>query len=79
MGGLFLHTPDPLPLGTVLELVFDVKPDEVRARAIVRDSVPGKGMGVQFVQMQPADRGRLNRFLLQHASTGAELLQKSSS
>ena len=45
MGGLFLHTPNPLPLGTVIELLLDLKTGEVRARAIVRDSAPGQGMG----------------------------------
>ena len=69
LGGLFMHTQNPLPPGTVIELVFDLKTGvEVRARASVRDSVPGKGMGVQFVQMQPTDRARLNQFLSQHAS-----------
>lgn len=63
LGGLFLHTPTPLPLGAVVELLFDLKTGEIRARAIVRHSAPGKGMGVQFVQMQPADRARLNQFL----------------
>lgn len=65
MGGLFLHTPNPLPLGTVIELLLDLKTGEVRARAIVRDSAPEQGMGVQFMQMQPADRARLNQFLSQ--------------
>ena len=77
MGGLFLQAPDPLPLGTVIELLFDLKAGEVRARAIVRDSTPGKGMGVQFVQMQPADRARLNQFLSQYAN--ADGSPKSSS
>ncbi len=78
MGGLFLHTPSPLPLGTVIELLFDLKSGEVRARATVRDSAPGKGMGVQFVQMQPADRARLNQFLSQYVSAEVKLLEKSS-
>lgn len=51
---------------------------EFRARAIVRDSRPGKGMGVQFVQMQPSDRARLNQFLSQYASADGENPNKSS-
>ena len=78
MGGLFLHTPSPLPSGTGIELLFDLKTGEVRARAIVRDSRPGKGMGVQFVQMQPSDRARLNQFLSQYASAEGANLNKSS-
>ena len=79
MGGLFLQVRDPLPLWAVLELLFDLQNGEVRARAIVRDSTPGKGMGVQFVQMQSADRARLNQFLSQYAAAQSEPIQKSSS
>ena len=65
MGGLFLHTPDPPTEGSAIELLFDLKAGEVRARAIVRHRLAGEGMGVQFVQMQSADRARLNQFLSQ--------------
>jgi hypothetical protein len=65
LGGLFLHTLDPPPSGTVMELLFDLPSGEVRAKASVRDSVPGKGMGVQFIQMQTTDRSRLDKFLAQ--------------
>lgn len=68
MGGLFLHTPDPVELGTMIELVLDLQTGEFRARAVVRDSTPGKGMGVQFVQMEPTARARLTQFLAQHAA-----------
>jgi hypothetical protein len=68
MGGLFLHMQSPPPKGSLIELVFDLKSGQVRARATVRYSQPGEGMGVQFVQMQPTDRARLNQFLLQYAS-----------
>ncbi len=63
MGGLFLHTPNPPSQGSIIELLFDLKAGEVRARAVVRNHMPGRGMGVQFVQMQAADRARLNQFL----------------
>jgi hypothetical protein len=78
MGGMFLQTADPLPAGAMMELLFDLKSGEVRARAIVRDSTPGKGMGVQFVQMQPADRARLNQLLSQYASAAADDAAKST-
>lgn len=65
MGGLFLHTPDPPTEGSAIELLFDLKAGEVRARAIVRHRLAGEGMGVQFVQMQSGDRARLNQFLSQ--------------
>lgn len=68
VGGLFLHTPTPLPVGAFIELLFDLKNGEIRARATVRHSAPGRGMGIQFVQMQPADRARLQQFLSKFAS-----------
>jgi tetratricopeptide (TPR) repeat protein len=64
LGGLFLQTPNPPSAGSTLELLFDVATGtEVRARAVVRNSRPGKGMGVKFVHMRAEDRSRLNQFL----------------
>lgn len=77
LGGLFLHTPNPLPLGTMIQLLFDLKAGEVRARAIVRYSSSGKGMGVQIVQMQPGDRARLYQFLLNYATAEAKSVPSS--
>jgi len=71
MGGLFLHTSNPPAEGSFIGLIFDLKTGEVRARAIVRHSKPGKGMGVQFVQMGTTDRQRLNQFLSQYAAMQA--------
>jgi len=72
LGGVFIVTPDPAGAGSMLALIFDVPAGEVRARAIVKRSIPGKGMGVQFINMSPEDRGRL--FLLL-----SRLLELSSS
>ena len=55
LGGLFLQALNPPPSGTVIELLFDLSSGEVRARASVRDSVPGKGMGVQFILVASAE------------------------
>jgi tetratricopeptide (TPR) repeat protein len=63
MGGLFLHTATPASEGSSIDLIFDLPNGQVRARAIVRSFQPGKGMGIQFVQMRPEDRAKLNRYL----------------
>ena len=76
MGGVFLHTPNPLPLGTMVDLLFTLTTGEVHARAMVRNVVPGQGMGVQFVQMEPTDRARLDQFLSQYAAKKAALSQQ---
>jgi PilZ domain len=63
LGGLFISTPDPLPVGTLLKIVFDVPVGEVRARAIVKNVKPGEGMAVAFIEMGYADRARLDQLL----------------
>jgi tetratricopeptide (TPR) repeat protein len=52
----------------MIELVFDLATGEIRARAVVRHATPGKGMGIQFVQMGAEERARLNRFLAKYAT-----------
>lgn len=63
MGGLFLHSKETLPVGSVIEMDLDLNGAKLHVRAKVRDSVPGKGMGLQFVQMNTTDRYMLNKFL----------------
>jgi hypothetical protein len=71
IGGLFLKTPEPPSKGSTLELLFDVATGaQVRARAVVCNSMPGKGMGVKFVRMQAEDRSRLNQFLKAQIEAG---------
>lgn len=63
MGGLFIATPEPPAVGEIVKLYFEVPGGEVRARAIVRDSQQGKGMGVEFTAMGHEARARLHRLL----------------
>jgi curved DNA-binding protein CbpA len=71
MGGLFLKTPNPPAADSPLELLIDVTSGvQVRARAIVRNSQAGKGMGVKFVHMGAEDRSRLNQFLKSQLEVG---------
>lgn len=63
LGGLYLLAANPPSKGATIELVFDLPTGEVRARAIVRSSMPARGMGIQFVQMRPEDRAKLSRYL----------------
>jgi PilZ domain len=65
MGGLFIAAEEPAPLGEGIRMVFQVPEGEVRARATVRNSHPGKGMGVEFTSMKPEDRARLHRLVRQ--------------
>jgi hypothetical protein len=63
LGGLFISTPDPPPLGALLKIVFDVPGGEVRARAIVKNIKPGEGMAIAFIEMGHGDRARLDQLL----------------
>ena len=67
MGGLFLCGSNTLRVGTELTLVFEVPGGMVLADAVVRNIVPGEGMGVEFTKMNPESRvlleGLLTRLL----------------
>jgi hypothetical protein len=63
LGGLFIRSTDPLPVGSVLQILINVPGDGVRARAVVRDVRPNEGMGLGIVSMGQEDRQRLSRFV----------------
>lgn len=63
LGGLFIATLEPPPTGDVIKLVFEVPGGDVRARALVCDSQPGKGMGIEFTAMGQEARARLYRLM----------------
>ena len=62
-GGVFVSTTTPARVGTQLNLLFSLPEGEVRAQAIVRNSLPGQGMGVEFMQMEGGSRERLFELL----------------
>jgi tetratricopeptide (TPR) repeat protein len=71
LGGIFLNTPNPPSVGSLLDLIFEVSTGaRVRARAMVCTSMAEQGMGVKFVHMPSEDRSRLNRFLKTHIEPG---------
>jgi hypothetical protein len=59
LGGLFITTPEPPPTGMLINVVFEIPGGDVRARAMVCDSKPGQGMGIQFTAMAQDARARL--------------------
>ncbi len=63
MGGLSISVPDPPPVGTKLRLSFEVPGGNVQAEAIVRNIVPGEGMGVEFTRLRLKDRILLESLL----------------
>ncbi|MGC1942166.1 MAG: PilZ domain-containing protein [Candidatus Acidiferrales bacterium] len=75
VGGLFIDTPNPPPVGTSITLLFSVPEGEIRGSALVRNVTPGEGMGVQFVAMTQEHAVRLqtlfSRLLRSSQSTPA--------
>jgi hypothetical protein len=63
LGGLFIRTQNPPAMGTGLQLLFNAPEGEVRVRAIVRNLVAGRGMGVAIVSMEQEHRARLDRWV----------------
>ena len=68
MGGLFLSVPflsvsSAPPVGTNLTLVFEALGGGFQAEGIVRDVVPGEGIGVEFTRMATRDRILLEALL----------------
>ena len=63
LGGLFVSTPKPASVGETVRLVLCVPNGDVHAVAVVRDSQPGKGMGLEFTAMGQNDRARLQQVL----------------
>src|SRR5258708_2624002 len=59
LGGVFIPTPEPPPVGTTVGLLFEISGRNIRARAIVRRSLSGVGMGVEFVAMGYEERAQL--------------------
>jgi hypothetical protein len=68
--GCFVHTDEPLPIGSVIELCFTVFPEEpvlFRGQGrVVRHAVEGEptGMGVEFVALSDASRDVVRKILL---------------
>jgi len=67
MGGVFLCGSITMRVGTDLTLVFEVPGGMILAEAVVRNVVPGEGMGVEFTKMNPQSQvlleGLLTRLL----------------
>ncbi len=74
LGGLFVMTRQPVPLRSMVKVLFDLPMiGEVRARAVVRRTIPQRGMGVEFIAMNQEDRARLSRMLTPLLASGAAM------
>jgi PilZ domain-containing protein len=59
LGGLFIETNIPTVPGVPAKLHFLVKEGQIRADAVVRHAMPGRGLGLKFTAVRNEDRLRL--------------------
>ena len=59
LGGLFVETAKPGPVGSTVKLDFLVEEGQIRAEAIVRRAEPGRGLGLKFTAINDGDRSRM--------------------
>jgi hypothetical protein len=55
LGGLFIATPSPRPVGMKAKLDFLVQEGQIRAEAVVRHAEPGSGLGLKFTAVTEQD------------------------
>ena len=65
LGGAFFAQTIPLPLGTKVDLKFEIPGDPVEVRC-KGDIVPAKdlGMGVSFIDLKSGDRARIELLIM---------------
>jgi PilZ domain len=69
MGGCFVCTSKPLPVGTRARVTFTRKSQCVEALAVVRIVKPRIGMGIEFIDVEPPYSGILTRWIEQLRQT----------
>lgn len=75
LGGIFIETPARKEPGEQVELYFLVEEGQIRARAVVRHTAPGKGLGLKFTALNSDDR--LNFGVLMKRVYAARFTSKS--
>ena len=66
-GGAFLELDDEYPVGKPLRLQFYLATlGKVGCRAILRRYLQGTGVGVEFLDVDPADRAHITAFVEEH-------------
>ena len=55
VGGLFLSTPSPRPVGEKVKLDFLVREGQIRVEAVVQHVIPNGGVGLKFTAITDRD------------------------
>ena len=59
LGGLFVQTSKPKPVGSMVEADFLVQEGQINVEAIVRHVEPGRGLGLKFTAVHDGGRSNL--------------------
>jgi len=62
-GGCYVQTFSPMPAGTAVQFVVQMRGKEVRGEGQVASMHPGVGMGLQFRHISPGDKKNLDDLL----------------
>jgi len=81
LGGMFIETTEPLPLGSCVTVRFNLGQNDrvVTATAQVAYHVEKMGMGVTFLEIEPDDRDAIRQYVVSNTglaaahSAGAEM------
>ncbi len=63
LGGLFIEEAEPVQVGDTVQLQFDIPGGAIHAKAVVRRSIKGQGMGVEFTELPAEARAALHKLL----------------
>lgn len=63
LGGLFIETTEPAPVGDEIQVQFDIPGGEIHAKGVVRRSSLGQGMGVEFTELAEGSRAAMHKLL----------------
>ena len=65
LGGMFIETDDPLPVGSTITVRFNLGQNDrvVSATALVAYHAGKMGMGVTFAEIEPADRDAIHEYI----------------
>jgi hypothetical protein len=61
MGDVLIPTSELPREGTVVKMIFEIPGGDVHASAVVRHTVVGRGMGVEFAAMDDNDLARIHQ------------------
>jgi c-di-GMP-binding flagellar brake protein YcgR len=63
LSGCFVPSMFTMDVGTTLEIVLSLRQERIRASAVVATKFPNIGNGIDFIDMDPAERMKLHEYI----------------